>query len=89
MADSSDSEDELNFRNNVAPQQKKMSEALDCSLATFSFLYNGTSHNNPPLPNNDVDPELAAINGGDEDWWAPSSANAVLTPKKNVSANPF
>jgi len=60
MAGLSDSEDELNIRNTVALQQKKMSDALNSSLTKFSRLYTATSHNNPPVPTNEVDPELAA-----------------------------
>jgi len=61
-----------------------MREALNCSLAKFSRLYSATSHNNPPLPNNEVDPELAAINGKGEDWWTPSSVNS----KRRLDSRP-
>jgi len=76
MAGLSDSEDELNIRNTVALQQKKMSDALNCLLTKFSRPYNVTPHNNSPVPTNEVDPELAAINAEDEDWWTPSSVNS-------------
>jgi len=69
----------------VAFQQKKMSDALNCSLTKLSRLYNATSHNKPPVPTNEVDPELAAINAEDEDWWTPSSVNSK---RRLVSRSP-
>jgi len=96
MGGLSDSEDELNIRNTVALQQKKMSDALNCSLTKFSRLYNVTSHNNPPVPTNEVDPELAAINADSKRCLDSRSTNSVTkiirnsnSPKKNVSANRF
>jgi len=102
MAGLSDYEDKLHIRNAVALQQKKMSDALNCSLTKLCRLY--SFHNNPPVPTNEVGPEPAAINADDEGWWTPISVNSkrrldsrsvtkVIRNsnrlKKNVSANRF
>nr|XP_041632283.1 uncharacterized protein LOC121502646 [Drosophila kikkawai] len=82
MSNLSDTEEDLNISEIVARQQRQMSEALNCSLAEFSRrLAASSSVNTAPISNIDV----AVINGDDEDWWTPRSAN---NKRRLVSGSP-
>lgn len=89
----------------MAKAQEITIGALNSSLHRFSSLYNAISINAPSLPSQDVEPELEAIAGDDENLWtpinnklrpeyrSPNIANKIQrnsnSPKTNESENRF
>jgi len=71
----------------VVKAQQTMTNALNSSLQKFSSIYKASSINAQPLPSNDIEPELEAIAGDDEDWWTPRNNKRRPESRSPNSAN--
>jgi len=87
MPTMSDSESELDIHGKVVKAQQTMTNALNSSLQKFSSIYKASSINAQPLPSNDIEPELEAIAGDDEDWWTPRNNKRRPESRSPNSAN--